>query len=101
MIKPNDLKNIEIENTNFEELETKIDNGIKSSHGLYPWETAIIEGEYSLESRNMIARKYKENGWNFVYHQTSSENGERAGLTCFMLSTKELDNKYTKNYHKV
>lgn len=90
MIKPNDLKNMEIENTNFEELEEKIDNSIKNFHCWFPWEEAIIEGEYSFEIRNIIAKKYKENGWDFVYHQTSSENGERAGLTCFRFSKKRV-----------
>ena len=33
MIKPNDLKNMEIENTNFAELEARIDAGIKEYHG--------------------------------------------------------------------
>ena len=101
MIKPSDLTSMEIENTNFEELEAEIDDGIKKFHGWYPWEEAIIKGEYSLEVRNIIAKKYKENGWHSVYHQTSSENDERAGLTCFKFSTKELDDKYVKNFHKV
>ena len=30
-----------------------------------------------------------------------AENGERAGLTCFKFSTKELDDKYIKNFYKV
>lgn len=101
MIRPNDLEDIEIKNKLFEELETKIDEGIKNFHGWHPWEKAIIDGEYSLNVRNIIANKYKENGWDFVYHQTSSENGERAGLTCFIFSTKELDSKYIKNFYKV
>ena len=101
MIKPNDLKNIEINNVDFEELEQKIDDSIKRFHGWFPWEEAIIEGEYSIEVRNIIANKYKDNGWDFVYHQTSSENGEMAGLTCFKFSNKELDEKYTENFYKV
>lgn len=101
MIRPNDLKDMETKNINFEELELKIDEQIKKFHGLYRWDEAIIPGEYSFEVRNMLAKKYKENGWNFVYHQTSSENGERPGLTCFRFSTSELDDTLTKNFHKV
>ena len=101
MLRPDDLKDIEIESTNFEELESKIDDSIKRFHGWFSWEEAIIEGEYPLEVRNKIAKKYKENGWSFVYHRTSSENGERAGLTCFRFSNNKLGDKDTKNFYKV
>lgn len=102
MITPNDLKNIELKKTDFEKLEAEIDESIKSFHGWYPWEEAIIQGEYSVEVRNEIAKKYKENGWKYVYHQTSSENGERAGLTNFKFSNKELEDEHTINpFYKV
>lgn len=65
----------------------------------YPWVDAIIEGEFSLNDRNEVARKYiEEGGWYAVAHRTSSENGERAGLTCFELFTPESYEKWNKAY---
>ena len=102
MITPNDLKNIELEKIDFEKLEAEIDESIKNFHGWYPWEEAIIQGEYSVEVRNEIAKKYKENGWKYVYHQTSSENGETAGLTDFIFSNKELEDEHIREkFYKV
>ena len=92
MITFNDLTNIELENTDFEKLINQIDESIKSYHGWWTWEEAIIPNEYSVPVRNEIAKRYKKAGWNFVYHQTSSENGERAGLTCFKFSNEKLEN---------
>ena len=43
----------------------------------------IIYGEYSKEARNEASKLYKEAGWKEVEHKTSSENGERPGLTLF------------------
>ena len=101
MITPNDLKKIKIENTDFNKIEAEIDEYIKKTHGSYPWEEAIIKGEYSVEVRNTIAKKYKDNGWNFVYHRTSSEHNDKPGLTCFMFSNKKIDDKYTKLFHTI
>lgn len=101
MVTKNDLINMEIENTNFEELEKAIDDSIRSYHGWYPWEEAIIQGEYSVEVRNIMGKKYKDAGWKHVYHQTSSENGERAGLTAFKLSNSPLKDEYIKKYIEV
>lgn len=101
MVTKNDLMNMEIENTNFEELEKAIDDSIRSYHGWYPWEEAIIQGEYSIEVRNIMGKKYKDAGWKHVYHQTSSENGERAGLTAFKLSNSPLEDEYIKKYIEV
>lgn len=98
MIKPNDLEKMELEDTDFEKLEEDIDNSIKSFHGWYPWEEAIIPGEYPVSVRNAIGQKYKKAGWNYVYHQTSSENGEKAGLTCFKFSNTPLTDKHTVTY---
>lgn len=92
MITPNDLTNIELENTDFEKLIEQIDESIKSYHGWWKWEEAIIPNEYPVSVRNEIAKRYKKTGWKFVYHQTSSENGERAGLTCFKFSNEKLEN---------
>ena len=100
MITPEELKEKMINDTIFSKLEKEIDESIINQTGFYPWEQALIRGEYSIEIRNIIAEKYKANGWNFVYHRTSSENGERPGITYFMFSEKEIDDKYVKNFHK-
>lgn len=44
----------------------------------------IIVGEYTTDVRNEVARQYRKRGWSEVTHVTSSENGERPGLTSFM-----------------
>lgn len=86
MIRPDDLKQMEIDQCDFEQLEKDIDEKIKENHGNYKWEEAIIDKEYPLSVRNEIGKRYMENGWNYVYHQTSSENDEKPGLTSFALS---------------
>ena len=63
----------------------------------YPWANAIIDGEFSLSDRNEVAKKYiEEGGWYAVFHKTSSENGERPGLTSFGLFTPESYAKWDK-----
>ena len=101
MIQPSELEAIELEKADLAKMESEIDDSIRKYHGWYPWETAILEGEYPVSVRNEIGKKYKQAGWNFVYHQTSSENGEMGGLTCFLLSTREIEKKYVEKYYKV
>lgn len=96
MLTPNDIKKIEIEKINITDLEQEIDKSIKDFHGFFPWEEAIILGEYSINIRNYIGKRYKNAGWKYVYHQTSSENGERPGLTSFKFSNIPLNDKHTK-----
>ncbi len=60
--------------------------------------------EYPVHVRDFIAKKYMEqHGWKYAYHITSSENGERPGLTVFTFSNTELpeDDADRKNSHKV
>ena len=100
MITYNDIKSNILDTINLQKIEDQIDKSLIRFHGWYPWEQAIIEGEYSLEARNAISQKYIENGWNYVYHRTSSENGEPFGLTSFKFSSTELDPLYVRGYHK-
>lgn len=87
MIKPGDLA----KNVNVERFIHEIDEEIIRNHGDYPWETAII-GSLPMDTRNTIAMKYvNEGGWKYVYHITSSENGERGGLTNFKFSMTPID----------
>ncbi len=103
MITPDYLKQMEINNdfVNPIELEQEIDSCIIRTHGTYPWEIAVITGEYSIGARNMICERYKKFGWKFVYHRSSLENGEIPGLTSFIFSNEELCDEYVKGYHKV
>lgn len=74
-----------------EKMEKEIDISMRKFHNWYPWEEAIIDGEYSLPIRTAVAKKYHAAGWAYVYHQTSSENDERPGLTCFKFSMTPLN----------
>jgi hypothetical protein len=90
MLSPIDLVINDLENANIDLLIEKIDESIKRFHGWYPWESALIEDELPLVVRNEIAQAYKDAGWKYVEHQTSSENDERPGLTSFRLSMEPL-----------
>lgn len=72
-----------------------------ANHGNYDYELAMIDDESPVELRNAVAKKYKEAGWKYVYHRTSSENGERPGLTSFIFSERELEHYIVKDYHTV
>ena len=51
----------------------------------------VIEGEYSRATLNEVEKIYKQAGWFGVKCRTSTENGERGGLTGLELSSpKEL-----------
>lgn len=98
MLTPMDMLFQEV---NMKEIEYDIDNSMKSFHGWRSFEQAIIDGEYPVEVRNIISTMYVKAGWNYVYHKTSSENGERPGLTQFYFSVKKLDDEITKGFHMV
>jgi len=46
----------------------------------------VITGEYSRALLDKVEQAYKEAGWKNVACTTSSENGERPGLTGLQLS---------------
>lgn len=46
----------------------------------------VILGEYNRQTCDEIERIYTEAGWSNVQCRTSSENGERGGLTGLILS---------------
>lgn len=79
-------KELEEHNTKLDELEKK---------------EAIIDGEYPVDVRTAIGLKYREAGWNYVYHITSSEHGDRPGLTRFIFSTERLDCKVVGGFYIV
>ena len=99
MIKPGDF---DVTNKKvLDKLEKEIDESIKSYHGWYDWEQAVVAGVYPVEVRRAIALKYIQAGWDYVYHK-DIHNEECDGygplLTSFMLSNKKLTipglNKY-------
>ena len=96
---PEDIKRHEIKT--IDTIFGQIYKSLKEFHGQYPWEYAQINDEYSMDIRNEIANQYIRLGWNYVYHRTSSESGERYGWTSFMLSMDKLDNTYIQGYHLV
>ena len=98
MITPKELEERDMK---LDKLEKEIDSSIKSFHGWYKWEEAIIDGEYPVNIRNAIGQKYKEAGWNYVYHITFSEHGGRSGLTRFIFSTEKLDDKVVCGFYIV
>lgn len=101
MISPKDLELVEKLKVNYDKIIVEIDNSITARHGWHPWEEAIIHSEYPVSIRNEIAKRYSNAGWNHVYHLTSSENGERPGLTNFMFSMEDLSSiiNIEKYYH--
>lgn len=91
MITPKELEQYEIANVNIEAIIVDIDTEIKRNHGRHSYEDAVLTKEYSKFVRDEIARRYREAGWKYVIHRTSSENGERPGLTHFKLSMTPVE----------
>lgn len=101
MITPNDLSKLNTQKYNIEDLEQQIDKSIQDFHGWHPWEVALLRGEIPLSVRMQIAQNYCDAGWNYVYHITSSENGERPGLTEFYFSMEQLGTQIVDKHHCV
>lgn len=100
MLSPNDMKNLDISVSKLNQISNAIDASLKQNHDDYPWEEAIIEGEYSNELMNTVLQAYYDVGWTYIYWRKSSENGERAGLTGIKFSTTPINDKYIINDHK-
>ncbi|OQB00880.1 MAG: hypothetical protein BWY21_02345 [Parcubacteria group bacterium ADurb.Bin216] len=100
MITPNDVKQLSINRAKIDELVKEVDQSIKDFHGDYPWEYAILMGEYQNEVMDALLGKYFDAGWKYIFWQRSSENSERPGLTGIMLSTSKIDAKYVANKHQ-
>ena len=102
MITPEEAKNIVNKKYNLDTLESIIDRKIRENHGDYPWEEALIDEELPLKIRDELAKRYIEGGWEYVYHNTSSENDERPGLTYFAFSMEPVKHMSNNNrYHSV
>lgn len=98
MIYPNELDDY---NVNYNKLEKEIDNSIKECHGMNEYEQAFVKGEYPVNMRNTIAQKYKNAGWKYVYHITSSEVGGPNAVSMFIFSMKKLDGEDVLGYYIV
>ena len=85
-----------LQNVNVDEYIPKIDTLMvkESRRPSHPWVDIIIDEEIPLAARNVLAKKYKDAGWYYVYHRTSSENGERPGLTRMIFTTESTDPKF-------
>lgn len=88
MITPTDLvSSVEQNIDDIDDIIAKIDAEIAENHLWYNmFDFAILTREYPKHLRDEIAQKYRDSGWDFVEHRTSSELGERPGLTEFRFS---------------
>ena len=90
MITPDELSYIEPDNgyiSDIDELIEEIDMEIMTNHLWYSmFDFAILKGEYPKHIRDEVAQRYRDSGWEFVEHRTSSELGERPGITEFRFS---------------
>lgn len=98
MITPKEIENY---SANLEKIEDEIDESIKKCHGWNEYEQAIIAGEYPVNVRNAIAQRYKDAGWKYIYHITSSEVGGPNAVTMFIFSMKKLEWEDTIGYYIV
>lgn len=98
MISPQELNSINQET--IDKIINEIDTEMKETHGWYPWEEAVITGEYPDEVMNAICKLYYEVGWTYIYWDKSSEQGERPGLSGFKFSTTPIDETYVKEMHQ-
>jgi hypothetical protein len=62
-------------------IEKEFDNDSDMNYGSHVH--IVIRDEYPTEVRDEVVEDYMKRGWSDVKHQTSTENGERGGLTGF------------------
>ena len=88
MLTPKMLDGLVVSQTDVDNIISTIDNEMKKTHKLSEYGLSgkihiILDKEYPMVVRNVIAESYRQAGWRKVTHRTSSENGERPGLTGF------------------
>ncbi len=69
----------------FEEAVNKFEEQFKKEDKDQDYYHLVIIGEYNREVCDEIQKTYTKAGWKKVYCRTSSENGERGGLTGLQL----------------
>ena len=99
-ISPKDVPSVELSHYDLNHIVEMINNQINKNHGMYPWEDAILEFEFPLVVRNAVAARFYMSGWTYIYHATTSELGQRSGLTSFILSTVPVPEIVTKHHIK-
>ena len=73
---------------------------IKSAHSQFePWAQAFVDGNYSVELRDAVAKKFIEAGWNKVCHISNNELGTGRGTVTFVLLTEETCNDWKKSHN--
>lgn len=99
------MKNLErkllLEGVDYDKIEQELTDSVLEYTNKI---NVFLQKEYPVNVRDFIAKKYMEqHGWKYAYHITSTENGERPGLTVFTFSNTELpeDDADRKNSHKV
>lgn len=98
---PTKLKELYLKNFDLNKVEVEIDKQLVKNHTQHPWEEVLLDEEYTVEVRDALAKRYINAGWDYVYHQTSSENGERPGLTMFAFSNIPVNCYEDETYHKI
>lgn len=88
MLTPDMMDGLVISQANIDNIISAIDSEMKKEHNISEYGHTgklhiILDKEYPMIVRDMIVERYKEAGWRTVTHRTSSENGERPGLTGF------------------
>ena len=88
IVSPDMLDSKICSSTNINDIIDKIDHELVKDHHIAQYAHngkihIILDEEYPVIVRDLIAEKYKEAGWKLVTHRTSSENNERPGLTGF------------------
>ena len=79
-----------------EEYIRQLDEELLKNEPMFEWFEASIQGELPIVLRNAIAEEYVKSGWHKVYHHTTSENGERPGLTCFVFLTEDTESMFDR-----
>lgn len=70
---------------------------IKSAHSQFePWAQAFVNGNFSVELRDAVAKKFVEAGWTRVCHVSNNELGTGRGTVTFVLLTEETCNIWKK-----
>jgi len=102
MISPTEYNIMKTDRFDINHLTTDIDIKIieEANNPQYPWLEIILEKDLPYIVREEIAKQYLTAGWNFVVHQTSEENGERAGLTSFVFCTDATYQEFFTAYRK-
>lgn len=101
MLSPKSIEELELEGLKFEDLEKEIDKSVRTHHGEFPWEHAILERGLSMQARETLARRYLGAGWMYVYHRTSTLNDEKPGVTSFVFSMTPLMPGCVEGYTKL